>query len=79
MDIPNLRNKSERNVYRNDTACTDVNIANNMLLPTCVSGTPNIDDSIYNAIKQKWIKNQRSDDGYRTRAFNQNSKENDNL
>lgn len=79
MDIPNLRNKSERNVYRNDTACTDVNIANNMLLPTCVNGTPNIDDSIYNAVQQKWIKNQRSDDGYRTRAFNQNSKENDNL
>ena len=46
-DIPNLRNKAERDLWRNDTACTDPEVAGDMLLPTSVGGTPEIDDAVY--------------------------------
>lgn len=52
-DIPNLRNKSERDKWRNDTACTDPKVAGDMLLPTCAGGTPEIDDKIYELAKKK--------------------------
>ena len=75
MDIPNLRNQSEREKWRNDTACTDPNVAGDMLLPTSVNGTPDIDDTIYQAVKQKWMKDCASEDGYRNMAFNQSSED----
>lgn len=54
MEIPNLRNKSERDKWRNDTACTDPKIAGDMLLPTFSKGTPKIDDSVYEHVKKLW-------------------------
>lgn len=54
MEIPNLREKAVREQWRNDTACTDPNAAGDMLLPTCVSGTPDIDDGVYDLMKKKW-------------------------
>lgn len=56
MDIPNLRDKNEREKWRNDTACTDPNTAGDMLLPTSVNGTPDIPDEIYEEVKKKWGK-----------------------
>lgn len=53
MDIPNLREKKEREAWRNDTACTDPKVAGDMLLPTCVNGTPDIPNEVYEAVKQK--------------------------
>lgn len=53
-EIPNLRNKEERDKYRNDTACTDPKVAGDMLLPTTVNGTPDIPDEVYEEIKKKW-------------------------
>lgn len=47
IDIPNLRNKEERDKWRNDVTCTDPKIAGEHLIPTRKSGTPEIDDSIY--------------------------------
>ncbi|MBR2884793.1 MAG: Gfo/Idh/MocA family oxidoreductase, partial [Clostridia bacterium] len=44
MEIPNLRDKAVREKYRNDTACTDPNVAGDMLLPTFSLGTPEIED-----------------------------------
>lgn len=56
MDIPNLRDKNEREKWRNDTACTDPNTAGDMLLPTAVNGTPDIPDEVYAEVKKKWGK-----------------------
>ena len=54
MKIPNLRNKNEREKWRNDTACTDPSVAGDMLLPTRRGGTPDIPDEIYDNMKKKW-------------------------
>ncbi len=51
MEIPNLRNKAEREKWRNDTACTDPAVAGEMLLPTFSRGTPEIDDGVYAHMK----------------------------
>lgn len=75
MDIPNLRDKSEREKWRNDTACTDPKVAGDMLLPTAVGGTPDIDKSVYKLMEQKWIDGQDEEDGYRKTALKQSSSE----
>lgn len=54
MDVPNLRDPEEREKWRNDTACTDPKVAGDMLLPTCASGTPDIDASVYAKMKDRW-------------------------
>ncbi len=53
MEIPNLRNKEEREKWRNDTACTDPKVAGDMLLPVFSQGNPEIPDSVYEDVKQK--------------------------
>lgn len=55
MDIPNLRDKEEREKWRNDTACTDPKVAGDMLLPTRKDGTPEIDDAVYDRMKALWL------------------------
>ncbi len=55
VKIPNLRNKSERGEYRNDTACTDPKAAGDQLWPTVSTGTPDIGDEVYDVIRQKWL------------------------
>jgi predicted dehydrogenase len=52
MDIPNLRNKEEREAWRCDTACTDPTVAGDMLLPTRFGGTPEIPNEIYDYQKE---------------------------
>jgi len=75
MEIPNLRDKAVREQWRNDTACTDPKVAGDMLLPTCVSGTPQIDDSVYEHVKQMWEAECRDGgNNYRSRAFRQGTK-----
>ncbi|MBQ9355087.1 MAG: Gfo/Idh/MocA family oxidoreductase [Clostridia bacterium] len=54
MKIPNLRDKAVREQYRNDTMCTDPNVAGDMLLPTLSTGTPEIPDDVYAAQKKIW-------------------------
>ena len=53
MEIPNLRNKEEREKWRNDTACTDPKTAGEMLLPVFSAGNPDIPDSIYEDVKEQ--------------------------
>lgn len=75
-DIPNLRNKNERDIWRNDTACTDPKVAGDMLLPTFSKGTPEIDESVYTRVKECWEKEcQDKDNGYINEAFRQGSKQ----
>lgn len=75
-EIPNLRDKSIRDFWRNDTACTDPKAAGDMLLPTFSKGTPEIDDGVYEHMKKLWDEECAKTEGtYRTQAFKQGSKE----
>ncbi len=74
MDIPNLRNKEERDKWRSDTACTDPKTAGDSLLPTNKLGTPEIDKEVYEKMYKLWRKDFESDDGYTNLAMTQGSK-----
>lgn len=54
MDIPNLRNKEDRDRYRNDTACTDPKVAGDMLLPCYSKGNPDIPEEVYRNHQTIW-------------------------
>lgn len=56
MEIPNLRDRSVRDQYREDTACTDPKVAGDMLLPTTSIGTPDIPSEVYERIYEQWTK-----------------------
>ena len=51
MDIPNFRNKEERDKWRNDTACTDPKIAGDMLQPSYSKGELEFEDSVYERLR----------------------------
>ena len=74
MDIPNLRNREEREKWRSDTACTDPKAAGDSLLPTSKLGTPEISRDVYEKMYQLWRKDFGSDDGYTNLAMTQGSK-----
>ncbi|MBP3361639.1 MAG: Gfo/Idh/MocA family oxidoreductase [Clostridia bacterium] len=75
QEIPNLRDKSIRGRWRNDTACTDPKAAGDMLLPVFSKGTPDIDDGVYEYMKKLWDEECQKEDGnYRAQAFKQGSK-----
>ncbi|MBR6720325.1 MAG: Gfo/Idh/MocA family oxidoreductase [Clostridia bacterium] len=74
MEIPNLRDKSERDKWRNDTACTDPKVAGDMLLPTFAKGTPEIDKSVYEKMAGLWEDECNKKEGYIKAALNQSSK-----
>ena len=73
-EIPDLRDKSIREQWRNHTACTDPKAAGDMLLPTFSKGTPDIDASVYEKMKNLWEEECNKEDGrYRKAAFSQGS------
>lgn len=74
VDIPDLRNKEEREKWRSDTACTDPKTAGDMLLPTTKNGTPEIGREVYEKMYRLWRKDFESDDGYTNLAMTQGSK-----
>ena len=75
MEIPNLRDKAVRDLWRNDTACTDPKTAGDMLLPTSKAGTPEFPPEVYQRMKELWEEECRKKDGnYRAAAFSQGSK-----
>ena len=56
MDIPNLRNKNEREIWRNDVACTDPLVAGDSLWPCNKNGNPIIDEDVYNHQRELYEK-----------------------
>lgn len=54
MEVPDLRDKSIRDKYRNDTMCTDPKVAGDQLIPSFSKGNPVIDDAVYKAVKEKY-------------------------
>lgn len=73
MEIPDLRNKAEREKWRNDTACTDPQAAGDQLLPTSANGTPEIAPEVYEKMYRLWRKEVDADEGYVKAAMTQGS------
>ena len=75
VEIPNLRDKAVRDLWRNDTACSDPKAAGDMLLPTFSKGTPEIADEVYERMKKLWqAECESNESNYRNTAFTQSSK-----
>jgi len=49
--VPDMRDLTVREQYRNDHYCTDPRTPAAFLLPTNKSGTPEVDDSVYEAVR----------------------------
>lgn len=71
MEIPDLRDKSVREQYRNDTMCTDEKVAGDMFIPSFSKGNPDIPPEIYESVKKKWEAEFKSGEGYTKAAFAQ--------
>ena len=56
MEVPNLRDRREREKWRGDTACTDPKTAGDMLLPPFSKGTSEIPQEIYDKMRELWQK-----------------------
>lgn len=54
MEVPNFRDPAVREKFRNDTECTDPNVAGDMLIPSYSKGNPEIPDEIYEEHKRTW-------------------------
>ena len=75
MELPNLRDKAERDKWRQDTTCTDPKAAGDMLLPTFSKGTPEIPREVYDRMEQLWNEECGKAEGtYRSAALSQGSK-----
>ncbi|MCI8388800.1 MAG: Gfo/Idh/MocA family oxidoreductase [Clostridiales bacterium] len=60
IDIPDLRDKSQRDKYRNDNACTNPDIAGDQLLPRSSYGEPEISDEVYDKVRELWLNGQNA-------------------
>lgn len=58
QDIPNLRNKEERDAYRNDTFCTFKESAGDMYVSNNIQENIEIDDSVFNKVRELWLNGQ---------------------
>ena len=75
LELPNLRDKAERDKWRNDTTCTDPKAAGDMLLPTFSKGTPEIPQEVYDRMAKLWDEECGKTEGtYRSAALSQGSK-----
>ena len=75
MDIPDLRNKEEREKWRNDTACSDPKVAGDMLWPVFSGGNPQIPEEVYKRMMLKHIEEFEANTGYVNAAFTQSSEQ----
>lgn len=55
MPVPDLRDKAEREKWRNDHACTNPEIAGDQLLPAYHTGTVTEPDEVYDHIREIWL------------------------
>ena len=71
VPVPNLRNKEERDKWRNDTTCTDKKAGGDMYVPPFSGGEVNIPDEVYEEMKRQYLKDLKAEDGYAQMAFTQ--------
>lgn len=69
VEVPNMKDKAARDKYRFDTACVDKKIAGDMLLPTSKLGTPDIDDKVYEYMRNKYLDGVKNGDEYRRGVY----------
>jgi len=55
VKIPNLRNREERDAYRNDTFCSFKEIAGDQYVPNNIQEDVQIPDEVYEEVKRRWI------------------------
>lgn len=55
MEIPDFRDKTVREKYRNDTRCCDKKVAGNQLLPSSSIANEPIDPEVYASIRKKYL------------------------
>lgn len=55
IEIPDLRKKEERDKYRNDTFCVDLDESNPMRVPSYSKGDPDIPDEVYAKVRQMYL------------------------
>jgi predicted dehydrogenase len=56
VEVPDFRDKSIREKYRNDNWCTDPKIAGDNIAPNCSFKAPDIPDSVYDKVREIWEK-----------------------
>lgn len=54
VDVPNLRNKAERDAYRNDTFCTFPSAAGDMWVPNNYHGVDTPPESVYEEVRRRF-------------------------
>ena len=55
--VPDFRDPQIREAYRHDNWCTNPAVAGDNLAPFNVKGDPGIPDSVYEAVRKKWLAN----------------------
>ncbi len=55
VKVPNLRNKEERDEYRNDTFCSFPHIAGDQWVSNNIQGIEPVPDSVYEEVRRKWL------------------------
>jgi len=55
IKLPNLRNKEERDAYRNDTFCTFPKIAGDQYISNNLYGDDEIPDEVFDEVRRKWL------------------------
>lgn len=64
VKIPDLRDVSQRDAWRNDHACTTPAVAGDSLLPISGYPVPAIPDEVYDYVKQLWEEGKEADIPY---------------
>ena len=54
VKVPNLRNKEERDAWRNDRACTNPAVAGDQVIPCSSYGEKVVSDEVYEAMRKRW-------------------------
>jgi hypothetical protein len=54
IDVPDFRDKTAREKYRNDNWCTNPAVAGDNLAPYNSFGTPEIPASVYEMVRKTW-------------------------
>lgn len=55
IEIPNFRNKADREKWRNDTTCTDKKVAGDMYVPPYSKGSPIIEQKTYEKVQNMYL------------------------
>lgn len=60
IDIPDFRDKSIREAFRNDHWCTNPDVAGLSVAPFCSFGSPDIPDSVYEKVRKDWLEQSKA-------------------